>query len=206
MQDQYRQDIESHRFVFCPPGNGLDTYRVVILAPSPPLSHAHTRTHTSMRRGQPRDEESRKCCQQFYKLPMHAHGVSFTDFHARQRNRKSMRYPPATNSDIHARQRNRLCGTPPHRYSRSPTQSQIYVVPPRDQLLVMLKDVSPRVQYEVLQSGAIPVVLSINDALDGMYKSHLPILMVQTLEGFNKHLLGAPAFPLPIFTAPHSCS
>ena len=61
----------------------------------------------------------------------------------------------------------------------------------------MLKDVSPRVQYEVLQSGAIPVVLSINDALDGMYTSHLPILMVQTLDGFNKHLLGAPAFQLP---------
>jgi hypothetical protein len=77
-------------------------------------------------------------------------------------------------------------------------------VPPRGQPFAILKDVSPTVQYEVLQSGAIPVVLSINDALDGMYASHMPILMVETLDGFNKQLLGASSSLLPNFTAPRS--
>lgn len=62
-------------------------------------------------------------------------------------------------------------------------------------------------QYEVLQLGAIPVVLSINNALDGMYTSHMPILMVESLDGFNKEMLGVtprsrrrPVSRLPIRT------
>ena len=85
-------------------------------------------------------------------------------------------------------------------------QLHLYAVPPRDQPFAILKDVSPPVQYEVLQSGSIPVVLSINEALDGMYTSHMPILMVETLDGFNQQLLGASSSMLPSFAAPRSCS
>lgn len=41
-QEDYREDVKGHRFVFCPPGNGLDTHRTVVASPAPQTSMSRT--------------------------------------------------------------------------------------------------------------------------------------------------------------------